>query len=264
MASKAETRVPVCFDVLGTCFTFDRATQALLSVFPDLDEERADSIIQDWFHSAQRDFTYLSINGDYQPIAKVLKHSLPRIYLMHHLVDPLHTSTTTSSHRPDDDVVVDVDADLVDPVLAALPTLSPRPSLAPCSRLLLLDRSSSESSKSSSTRFRLVAVTNGGLESTKNYFSAALGRDGARRRREGEGAGGTNDEDDEEVVEGWSFVSCDEIGVAKPDPRVYDHVWSRLGQPNNDDDRRSATPRRREGWFVASHSWDLHAAKKAG
>ncbi|GAA5937630.1 uncharacterized protein JCM15063_002071 [Sporobolomyces koalae] len=207
-----DRRIPICFDVLGTCFSFDKAVKALLTVFPDLDEKRASSIIDDWFHAAQRDFTYLSMNGEYKPIAQVLKLTLPRIYLMHKLIP----STSASS----------IESNLLEPVTISVADMSPRPGLVECSRLLL---------ESDPVRFRLLAVTNGALETTRNLFRKNLTNDSSQ----------------------WEYISCDEIKIAKPDRKVYDNVWKRLGAESGDSGDKY-------GWFVASHTWDLHAAKKAG
>ncbi|GAA5850303.1 hypothetical protein JCM3766R1_001164 [Sporobolomyces carnicolor] len=235
-------RIPVCFDVLGTCFSFDVAVEALVKVFPDVDRARADSVIQDWFHSAQRDFTYASMNDDYKPIAQVLKATLPRIYAMHRLVSP-STSPVESAR-------------LVEPVFDSIKRMRPRPGLRSCAQTL----KKRPGRESTNLEFDLIAVTNGGLETTRNYFSNAFS-------------------DGREEFEWWSFVSCDEIEVAKPDQRVYENVWKRLEKKEEEDettrDRRrqegqegkGAGVRRgfeKRGWFVASHTWDLHAAKKAG
>lgn len=54
------SRIPIAFDVLGTCFSLDPAKEALVSVFKTVSDAQAESVIQDWFHSAQRDFTCAS------------------------------------------------------------------------------------------------------------------------------------------------------------------------------------------------------------
>lgn len=120
---------------------------------------------------------------------------------------------------------------LLDPVISAIPKMPPRPSLVACTELL-----------SKSQKFNLWAVTNGGLETTKGYFYNAFGG--------------------KDVVEkslGWTFMSCDEIQTAKPSPKVYEEGWERLKKEAGEDVEVN-----RYGWFVASHTWDLHAAKKAG
>lgn len=54
--------IPVVFDCLGTLFAFDKAIHALRDTFSDqLDATAATSIIEDWFHSSQRDFTVRSV-----------------------------------------------------------------------------------------------------------------------------------------------------------------------------------------------------------
>ncbi|GAA5877001.1 hypothetical protein JCM1840_007094 [Sporobolomyces johnsonii] len=207
-------QTPVCFDVLGTCFSFEAARHALRQVFPQLDELHAQSIVEDWFHSAQRDFTYLSMNGQYTPIAKVLEATLPRIYLMSGLVPPAAASASSSSAT--------FSPSLVDPVVASIPSMPARPGLGTCAALL------------QAHNFRLMAATNGGLETTQGLFEKALGK---------------------EAAEKWEYFSCDEDRVAKPAPSVYEDVWKRLGLGGGVE---------KKGWFVASHTWDLFAAKKAG
>ena len=147
-----------------------------------------------------------------RPIAKVLKATLPRIYLMHKLVSsPSQIDSKT----------------MIDPIMSSIPSMPARPSLVPATKLL---------ASSNSPKFRLMAATNGGLETTKKLFTNAMG---------------------EELVDkmGWEWFSCDEDKRAKPDEKVYSDVWRALGKENEGD---------RKGWFVASHTWDLHAAKRAG
>lgn len=87
----------------------------------------------------------------------------------------------------------------------------------------------------------VVACTNGGRKGTQGYFSNA-------------GISG---------IEGGTLLSCDEIegsggnGVAKPDARVYDAANKAL-------DNRHAERGEGTRWFVAAHSWDLIAARRAG
>lgn len=49
--------VPICFDVLGTLYGFGEAALALQTAFPRLSSTTAQALVDDWFHSAQRDFT---------------------------------------------------------------------------------------------------------------------------------------------------------------------------------------------------------------
>ncbi|GJN92813.1 hypothetical protein Rhopal_005851-T1 [Rhodotorula paludigena] len=112
---------------------------------------------------------------------------------------------------------------LLEPIISAIPSLPPRPGLVQASELLL------------SGNFRLMAATNGALETTRGLFAKALGETKAQR---------------------WEYFSCDEDRVAKPAPSVYRDVWRKLGV--------DADAEKKHGWFVASHTWDLFAAKKAG
>ncbi|GAA5982811.1 hypothetical protein JCM11641_004632 [Rhodosporidiobolus odoratus] len=208
------TSVPIAFDVLGTCFSFEAAGEALHKVFPHVSRDHAQAVIDDWFHSSQRDFTYLSMNGSYTPIAQVLKANLPRSLLMANLIP---TSAASS-----DSVSFDWST-YTHPIMSAIPSLGPRPGLAEATQLLL------------SQDFRLLAATNGGLDTTKGLYEKALGKETAGK---------------------WKYFSCDEDKAAKPAPTVYRDIWKRLGM-------EEATAEK-HGWFVASHTWDLFAAKKAG
>ncbi|BGP26161.1 haloacid dehalogenase [Rhodotorula toruloides] len=182
------SRTPIAFDVLGTCFSLDPAKEALRDVFKTVSDAQAESVIQDWFHSAQRDFTYLSMNGSYTPIGQVLKSTLPRILLMHSLVPASSASPSTTLST--------FDSSLTDHIISTLTAMRPRPSLSPCSDLLL------------SHDFCLLAATNGALETTRGLFEKGLGKD---------------------VADRWEYFSTDEARVAKPDPSVYVNIWKKLG-----------------------------------
>lgn len=54
--------IPIAFDVLGTCYSLDAATQALKEAFSEQLSTRGAGdtmalVVDDWFHSSQRDFT---------------------------------------------------------------------------------------------------------------------------------------------------------------------------------------------------------------
>ena len=49
--------------------------------------------------------------------------------------------------------------------------------------------------------------------------------------------------------------SCDEVGLAKPFGKVYEMAHAACDEVSGQGGER---------WFVASHMWDLHAARKAG
>lgn len=92
----------------------------------------------------------------------------------------------------------------------------------------------------------VVACTNGGRKGTEGYYANA----------------------GIEWVKGGNVISCDEIGggVAKPDMRVYQEANRVLGEreaafAGQGGDRKADGNTR---WFVAAHSWDLIAARKAG
>lgn len=189
---------PIVFDVLGTLFTFTPFTTSLQYLFPELPSSTAQAITDDWFHSSQRDFTYLSLSGRYTPIAEVLKASLPRVLLMNGLTPPENLG----------------------PIMSNFQSLPARSGFAEAVRLL-----------TSTGKYKLVAATNGGLDSTQGLLRGALGDSAASK---------------------WDVFSCDEIKVAKPNKEVYEKVWEKIGG------------KEQSAWFVASHTWDLLAAKNAG
>lgn len=78
-------------------------------------------------------------------------------------------------------------------------------------------------------------VTNGGKQTSMNYYKLA-----------------------DIELDGDHLLSCDDIEVAKPEVKVYQtanqHLTARGHGEKGKDER----------WFVAAHSWDLIAARKAG
>jgi 2-haloacid dehalogenase len=80
--------------------------------------------------------------------------------------------------------------------------------------------------------WNVYGVTNGGSEVSLNYYHAA-GID----------------------LDSEHLLSCDTLKIAKPDVRVYENASHHISSRGNGDDDR---------WFVAAHSWDLTAARKAG
>jgi hypothetical protein len=59
-ASIKQKHVPVVFDVLGTLFSFTPLVDRLEAMFPTITRPTALAIVDDLFHSAQRDFTVCS------------------------------------------------------------------------------------------------------------------------------------------------------------------------------------------------------------
>jgi 2-haloacid dehalogenase len=73
------------FDVIGTCFAFEGVITAISSrIGLKLAAIGVDpkTLFFSWFYAAQRDFTYISIAGSYQPIAQVLKTTFKRACLI--------------------------------------------------------------------------------------------------------------------------------------------------------------------------------------
>ncbi len=196
------------WDVLGTSFNFTPAIEAIdKTIGPRLRAIGVDpkTLFFSWFYAAQRDFTYTSIAGSYTPIAKILQMTLRRACL---IVD-----------LPEDQAPTD---DEIKTVMKAVTSLPPRPGLKDCLDGLR------------EAGWDVYAVTNGGRETSLNYYNAA-----------------NIDLDSDHLL------TCDEIKVAKPAVKVYDSVNSHL-------DQRGLSNESGDRWFVAAHAWDLIAARKAG
>ena len=137
----------VCFDVLGTCFDFDAGIEAIETrLGQQLKAVNVDSktLFFSWFYSAQRDFTYASIVGDYVPIALVLKSTLRRACLIVDL--PKEQSPT--------------DADVAE-IMKAVTSLRARPGLKACYDGLR------------DAGWDVYGVTNGGKETSLKYYALA-------------------------------------------------------------------------------------------
>ncbi|WWD18799.1 haloacid dehalogenase, type II [Kwoniella shandongensis] len=136
----------VCFDALGTCFTLEQVTDAVDETFGD--RLRAvgfgsKGFVMDWFHSCQRDYTYLSLSSPPPPpIAKLLTTSLP-----------IHLSTALNispSSLPSLENITD-----------RLSSLVPAPTLPETFSHLHKKRA------------KLIIVTNGSKSTTEGYASQA-------------------------------------------------------------------------------------------
>lgn len=136
----------VCFDVLGTCFTFDGAIAAIdarLGSKLSAHGVSAKALFFSWFFAVQRDFTYCSIAGAYTPIGSIFGATFKRA------VQVLDVPA---------DAVTDDD---VQHVMAAVKSLAPRPGLKK-----LYDGLRENG-------WDVYAVTNGGRETTAAYYENA-------------------------------------------------------------------------------------------
>ncbi|KAI7087020.1 hypothetical protein KC356_g4522 [Hortaea werneckii] len=196
------------FDVLGTCFDFETAISTIdkrlgsklqaLSIDPK-------SLFFSWFYAAQRDFTYTSMAGSYVPIAQILKFTFRRACAVVGL---------PGSEVSDEDVAA---------VMGEMVKLPPRNGLKECFDGLR------------KSGWDVYAVTNGGKETSLNYYKLA-----------------------NIDLDANHLLSCDEIQVAKPDIKVYERTHEHLTSQGLGKEGDS------ERWFVAAHAWDLIVARKAG
>lgn len=266
------TRLVVVHDVLGTCFDLTKPIEALKSIFGDQvkDDRLAELIIMDWYHAGQRDFTTLSINGEYKPISACFKAGLPRVLLQAGLVKrDGNGNTQTQSNRgggsglPADQHFSQTTGDgngspfgeeVTQKIMSTLSTLRPRPGMVNAFTKTYRDQTKVAKHIE---RVDLWGATNGGLPLAQKLFTGALGEQiplytGTQAVNEQEkSVSGT----EHKLGNGVGVFSCDENQIAKPDPRVYEEIKKRIQIKPKEDVRL---------WFVASHTWDLFAAKKAG
>ena len=231
-------RVAVVHDMFGTLFSLSSPLATLRSLFADqlrgLPPMVSELIVMDWFHATQRDFTYSCVAGVYRPIGDVFRASLSRVLQQAGMLAPgqeeaggrvplrpLHVAGSAAGGYP---------ASVVDAMMASLKRLEPRPGMVEAFERIYRAPGNME----------IWAATNGSLELGRGLFERALGAQA-----------GADLSDDR--LRGVGLMSCDEIQVAKPDPRVYEAIKARLD---------ASGPGSR--WFVASHAWDLFAAKRAG
>ncbi|CAO1637480.1 unnamed protein product [Sympodiomycopsis kandeliae] len=229
------TKITIVHDVLGTLFGFSSPISVLQSLFTTQvqDDRFAELIIMDWYHSAQRDFTNLSINGNYTPIAQVFKRTLPRVLLQAGLLPPDQQDVTIEEVRASaaDKNPYPQDGKVVTSLMDSLKSLSPRPGMQ---QAFLHTYKDTTLYPTSDTQVNLWGATNGGIPLATLLFQNAL-----------------QTQDLSPLVNIWS---CDSIKVAKPHPDVYKAVKREI---HADDSGTSI-------WFVASHSWDTDAASRAG
>lgn len=136
-----------CFDVIGTCFSFERTIGIIRQRLGSrLEPHNIDpkTLFFSWFYAAQRDFTYLTVIGEYTTIAAVLKATFKRACL---IVD-LPAEDTPS----DDDVAA---------VMKAFTQSEAREGLKGCFDGLR------------DAGWDVYGVTNGGLETSLNYYKQA-------------------------------------------------------------------------------------------
>jgi len=218
----------VVHDVLGTLFDLSAPILELKALcakgLEGAPEHFAELVVMDWYHAAQRDFTNLSIQGAYRPIAEVFRATLPRVMLQAGLQPDAFASTGSDKALATGGNVQGFES-AQESMMGSLSRLTPRKGM-----------------QAAFARYAAAGVeawgaTNGSLKLAETIFSNALGQNAAKNVHR---------------------FSCDEIRIAKPDPRVYEAVKERI---------KAGAGREQEEvelWFVATHSWDTFAAKRAG
>ncbi|WWC88329.1 uncharacterized protein L201_003238 [Kwoniella dendrophila CBS 6074] len=136
----------ICFDALGTCFTLKDIISAVEGKYGDELAKKgfgSKGFVLDWFHSAQRDYTYLSlISPPPPPIASILKTTFP-----------LTLSSALS-------VVIPSDSKKIEGITSLLNSLPAAPTLKETFEFL-------------SSTSKLAIITNGSKSTTEKYASIA-------------------------------------------------------------------------------------------
>jgi len=219
--------------------------------------------LQDWYHATQRDFTTLSINGNYLPIGTVFKSTLPRILLQAGLIPPdqynkdkSNDKFTTLAKAGSGIQPVPGNQDpfpesVKDRIMASLGKLEPRPGMVEAFSKTYRDE---QLVPKHVKQVELWGATNGGLALGEKLFKGALGGD--TEVFIGDDGVGEKQVMRNTLGKGVGLFSCDEIKIAKPEPKVYEAIQNRI--------KTNSSSSSFSSWFVASHTWDLFAAKKAG
>ncbi|WP_413167947.1 HAD family hydrolase [Capilliphycus salinus ALCB114379] len=187
----------VAFDMIGTCFNLNKPKQRLVELgLPTY-------ALQLWFAQTLRDAFALSHAGGYQPLNQMLEAELPRTLKLFNVeIDPERQAHVLSAFN---------ELELETGALEAFQRLT-------------------------EAGWRLVALTNGGIESTHNLLEKAGAlpyfADSVAWRPKGA------------IVR-----SCDEIQITKP----HQDVYQLLGQNASG-----------EIWMIAAHAWDIAGAIRAG
>lgn len=192
----------------------------------------------------------MSYNESYQPIANVFKSTLPRVLLQAGLSSPDHDTNSKSASRiaGNDNPFPDY---VTERIMSSLQRLQPQPGMVNAFRKTYRDE---KLVPEKIDQVILFGATNGGMVLGEKLFKGALGD----QVKIFTGQGASNNQISTSAKgSGIGLFSCDEIKIAKPDPRVYQELQKRIKGDLKDSSNVSL-------WFVASHTWDLFAAKKVG
>ncbi|MEH2120926.1 HAD family hydrolase [Nostoc sp.] len=177
----------ITFDILATCFSLNKPRQALVALGAPA------HTLELWFAQTLRDAFALSHAGHYQPLRQILAAELPRSLAV------IGVETTEQQRSQVLDTFTQLE--LQTGALIAFNQLQ-------------------------SDGWRLIALTNGGEESTRKLLQQSNALPFFDR-----------------------ILSCDAIEKTKPHPDVY-----ALAKRESRD----------EVWLVAAHAWDVMGAAMAG
>ncbi|KAF2126443.1 HAD-like protein [Dothidotthia symphoricarpi CBS 119687] len=195
----------IVFDVVGTLVSYEHFFTVIdRRLGPTLSEHNISARILGfaWLESAEREYTYLSLSGQYVPFAKVFEAIFFRVLHFAGVADPRSIAT-------EDDVKY---------FMQEYKNCQVRPGVKECVERLR------------DAGWTVWAFTSGDRERVTGYFEKGDVR-----------------------IESGNLITCDEVGVGKPELAAYKKVKERIGvEPD-------------AGlWFAAAHSWDVSAAGRAG
>jgi platelet-activating factor acetylhydrolase len=194
----------------------------------------------------------LSINDSYEPIGRVFKATLPRILLQAGLVPPEDYQKGSTNTHANFGNKNPFSESISEKIMSSLGTLKPRPGMVDAFSKTYREE---KLVPSKFEQVELWGATNGGLALGEKLFKNALGAD--VELFTGEGVSSKQRTSSSSKGKGVGLFSCDEVKVAKPNPDVYRAIKERIEKDSKDGEKTTL-------WFVASHTWDLFAAKKAG
>ena len=155
-----------------------------------------------WLETAEREYTYLSLSGQYVPFAKVFQALFFRV---------LHFAGVPEPR----DIASDED---VEYFIQEYKNCTVRSGAKECVGRLKDDK------------WTVWAFTSGDRERVRGYFDKG-----------------------NIAIENAHIITCDDVGVGKPELKAYERVKEKIGAGEDD-----------SLWFAAAHGWDVSAAGRAG
>lgn len=203
--SQSTTTKHIIFDVVGSLVSFTHFFSAIAQrLGPSLATHSISAPLLGfaWLESAEREYTFLSLSGQYVPFSTVFEAIFFRV---------LHFAGVPEPRR------VATEQDVKD-LLQEYKQCVVRPGAREAVQLLRREG------------WTVWAFTSGDRERVWGYF-----------------------EKGEIDIEARNVVTCDELGVGKPERKAYERLKEKIGGEDG-----------AELWYAAAHAWDVSAARRSG